>query len=84
VEAPFFRAVLAFPSARVEAPFGSVKNADCVTDERLIDYITYKNKDGRLNKEQIDVTSRAFLALARMDKQFETADDHSGVSAPSA
>jgi hypothetical protein len=70
----FIRAVLAFPSARVEAPFGSVKNADCVTDERLIDYITDKYNAGKLNKEQIDVISRAFLALARMDKQFDTAD----------
>jgi hypothetical protein len=80
----FIRAVLAFPSARVEAPFGSVKNADCVTDERLIDYITDKYNAGKLNKEQIDAISRAFLALARMDKQFDTSDDHLGVSAPSA
>ncbi len=61
-----------------------MKNADCVTDERLVDYITDKYNDGRLNKQQIDAISRAFLALARMDKQFDPADDNLGVSAPSA
>lgn len=66
----FIRAVLAFPSARVEAPFGKVKNADCVTDEKLCDYITDKYNAGKLNKQQIDIIARAFLALARMDSKF--------------
>jgi hypothetical protein len=71
---PYVQAVLAFPSAYVDAPFGSVKNARCVTDERLIDYITDKYNAGKLNKEQIEIIGQAFLALARMDEQFcETA-----------
>ena len=69
---PYIRAVLAFPSARVDAPFGSVRNADCVTDERLTDYIMDKYNAGKLNEEQIDTIAHAFLALAQMDKEFGT------------
>jgi hypothetical protein len=66
----YIQAVLAFPSAYVDAPFKSVKNADCLTDERLADYITDKYRAGKLNKEQTETVSQAFLALARMDKGF--------------
>ncbi len=77
----FIRAVLAFPSAYVDTPFGSVKNADCLTDERLCGYITDKYNEGKLNKEQIDIIARAFLALAQMDKEFpDTASTQSAAT----
>lgn len=77
----YVQAVLAFPSAYVDAPFKSVKNADCLTDERLIDYITDEYNAGKLNKAQIETVSQAFLALARMDRGFsDTASTQSSAS----
>jgi hypothetical protein len=72
---PFIRAVLAFTSAHVEAKFGSVKYADCVRDERLLEYIRDKHNARTLTKEQIDNISRAFLALAQMDRKFGAAPE---------
>jgi hypothetical protein len=66
----YIRAVLAFPSARVEAKWGSVKNADCVTDETLLDYIQKDRGNRNLSKDEVEIISRAFLSLARMDEQF--------------
>jgi hypothetical protein len=71
-EMPFFRAVLAFPSAKVEAKWGSTGSADCVSDERLWDYIV-ENRRGRiLTAPQVESIAQAFFALARMDKGFES------------
>ncbi len=68
---PYIRAVLVFTSAHVEAKFGSVKNADCVRDERLLDYITDKQSARPLTNDQINAIARAFEMLARMDKTFD-------------
>jgi Ca2+/Na+ antiporter len=65
---PYVRGVLVFTSARVEANWGETGSVYCVRDEKLHDYIVEKKK--RLNKKEIDAISQAFLALARMDKDF--------------
>jgi hypothetical protein len=70
-EAPFFHAVLAFPSAKVEARWGSTGVADCVSDEKLWDYIVEDRKGRSLPKEQVESYARAFRALAQMDGDFE-------------
>jgi hypothetical protein len=67
---PFIRTVLAFPRARVEAKWGSTGPVHCVTDEKLYDYIVGNKKKKTLTKKAIVVISQAFLALARMDKDF--------------
>jgi len=67
---PFVQGVLAFPSARVEANWGTTGAVHCVTDEKLYDYIVENKKSNTLNKKEIDALSHAFLALARMDKDF--------------
>ena len=70
-EAPFFNAVLAFPSAKVEANWGSTGPADCVSDEKLLDYII-KNPKGRVvSAQQVESYAKAFRALAQMDGDFE-------------
>jgi hypothetical protein len=71
---PFVRGVFAFPSARVEANWGTTGHIHCVTDERLYDYIAENKIGKKLDKKTIDSISQAFLALARMDKDFGPAD----------
>ncbi len=68
---PYVRGVLAFPSARVEAKWGTTGSVHCITDEQLSDYIVEKKK--RLTKKEIDVISQAFLVVARKDKDFPPA-----------
>jgi len=68
---PYVRGVLAFPSARVEAKWGTTGSVHCITDEQLYDYIVEKKK--RLTKKEIDSISQAFLAVARKDKDFAPA-----------
>ena len=65
---PYVRGVLAFPSARVEAKWGTTGSVHCITDEQLYDYIVEKKK--RLTKKEIASISQAFLAVARKDKDF--------------
>lgn len=67
----FIQGVLVFPSARVEAKWGTTKTVYCMRDEKLYGYIIKSKKSNKLSKKEIDSISHAFLALARMDKGFE-------------
>lgn len=67
----FIQGALVFPSARVEAKWGTTKAVYCMRDEKLYDYIVENKKPNKLNKKEIDSISQAFLALARMDTGFE-------------
>ncbi|HUL00845.1 MAG TPA: nuclease-related domain-containing protein [Nitrospirota bacterium] len=69
---PYVQGVLAFPSAHVDAKWGTTGAVHCMTDEKLYDYIVENKRGQNLSKAQIDSVSHAFLALARMDKGFET------------
>jgi len=66
----FVRALLVFPSAYVEADFGSTRHIHCLRDDRLIDYIQNKTFAQTLNTNDIDQITRATLQLAGMDKRF--------------
>lgn len=67
---PFFKAAIAFPSARVEARWGDTGSADCVAADQLETYIV-KNWRGKiLEAAQVQKLANAFLALAKMDKDF--------------
>jgi len=70
---PFIQGVLAFPSARVEARWGATGHVHCVTDEKLYDYIVENKKKKKLTTKEIESISQAFLAVARMDKDFAPA-----------
>jgi hypothetical protein len=67
---PYVQGVLAFPSARVDAKWGTTGYVHCVKDEQIYDYIVENKKSKKLSKKEIDSISQAFLALARMDKDF--------------
>jgi hypothetical protein len=67
---PYVQGVFAFPSAYVEAKWGTTGYIHCVKDEQLYDYIVENKKPKKLDKKTIESISQAFLALARMDKDF--------------
>lgn len=67
---PYVQGVFAFPSARVEAKWGTTGYVHCITDEGLYDYIVENKKANKLGEKEIDSISRAFLALATMDRNF--------------
>lgn len=67
---PYAQGLLAFPSAWVDAKWGTTGYVHCVKDEQLYDYIVENKKSEKLSKKEIESISQAFLALARMDKDF--------------
>jgi hypothetical protein len=56
--------------AYVEAKWGSTSYIHCVKDDQLYDYIVENKKSKKLDKKTIESISHAFLALAKMDKDF--------------
>ncbi len=68
---PYVQGVFAFPSAYVEAKWGTTGPVHCVKDEQLYNYIVENKMNNKLNKTEIESLSQAFLALAIMDKDFE-------------
>jgi len=67
---PYVQGVFAFPSAYIEAKWGSTGYIHCLKDEQLYDYIVENKKGKKLSQKEIESISQAFLALARMDKDF--------------
>lgn len=68
---PFIQGIFAFPSARIEARWGTTGYVHCMSDDALYAYIVETKKTNTLSKKEIETISQAFLALARMDKSFE-------------
>ncbi len=67
---PYIQGIFAFPSAYIEAKWGTTGYIHCVKDEQLYDYIVENKKAKKLTQKDIESISQAFLALARMDKDF--------------
>ncbi len=67
---PYIQGVLAFPSAWIDAKWGTTDHIHCVKDEQLYDYIVENKKGRRFSSKEIESISQSFLALARMDKDF--------------
>jgi hypothetical protein len=67
---PYVQGVFAFPSAYIEAKWGTTGYVHCVKDEQLYDYIVENKKSKKLSQKEIESISQAFLALDRMDKDF--------------
>jgi hypothetical protein len=72
---PFFKAVLVFTSAWVDAKLGATGWADCITDDSLFKYIVDSKFGKRLSAEEVDAVARAFSSLARMDPDFSARAD---------
>lgn len=67
---PYVKGIFAFPSANVDAKWGTTGFVHCIKDEQLYDYIVENKKAKKLSQKEIESISQAFLALARMDKDF--------------
>ena len=67
---PYIHGVLAFPSAWVDAKWGTTGHVHCVGDEQLHDYIVENEKGRKLTTKEIESISQSFFALARIDKDF--------------
>lgn len=67
---PYMQGVFVFPSAHIDAKIGSTGYIHCITDEQLYDYIVENKQNKKLSSKEIESISQAFLALARMDKDF--------------
>ncbi|HZF01582.1 MAG TPA: nuclease-related domain-containing protein [Methylomirabilota bacterium] len=68
---PFFKAVLVFPIARIDARWGETGSANCIREDQLWDYIVENEITTKLDKAAVEKLSQAFLALATMDKEFQ-------------
>ena len=68
---PFFKAVLVFPIARVDARWGETGKANCIRDDQLWGYIVENEITTTLDNKAITALAQAFLALATMDKEFQ-------------
>jgi hypothetical protein len=69
---PYFKAVLVFPIARVDARWGETGNANCIREDQLRDYIVENKITTKLGKDAVEKLAQAFLALATMDKEFQS------------
>jgi len=58
---PYVRGILAFPSARVEAKWGTTGSVHCMGDDQLYKYIVENKKGGKLTKKDIESISQALL-----------------------
>ena len=72
----YYGALLVFTAARVEAKWGSTGSVNCIRDDQLYQYIGENKSRRSLKPEEVKTVAQAFLALARMDRDFR------GASAP--
>ena len=66
----FVRGLLVFPSAYVEADFGSTRHIHCLRDDRRVDYIQNKTFTQSMSSDDIERVTTGTLQLAGMDKRF--------------
>ena len=64
----FIRGVMVFPSAHVDAPYGTTQDAHCVRLEQLHDYIEHPVYSRKLSEEEINQVVRVLSGIARTDK----------------
>ncbi|MEY2501627.1 MAG: hypothetical protein QOI07_1961 [Verrucomicrobiota bacterium] len=64
------RAVMVFPKAYVEAPYGTTRQVHCVRLNQLRDYIEDPKFSAKLNDSQVDGLIRALHGIAGMDIDF--------------
>ena len=67
---PYIQAVFVFPSAKVEARWGTTRSVLCMDSDRLFRYILENNTGKNLTKQGVKTITRAFSALACMDQDF--------------
>ena len=80
---PYYKAVLVFTAAWVEAKWGATGKVHCIRDEQLYDYIV-GNNGSPLAQPEVERIARAFATLAHMDKNFTDAAGVEQVKADTA
>ena len=78
-----FRAVMVFPRAHVDAPYGSTRSAHCVRLHKLRDYIEEPKYASKLTNPEIERVVRALHGIAGMDVDF-AANAPAGANAATA
>jgi hypothetical protein len=69
---PFFKAVLVFPIARIDARWGETGSANCIREDQLWNYIVENEITTKLDSGSVEKLAQAFLALATMDREFHS------------
>ena len=72
---PFFKAVMVFTSAWVDAKFRTTGWADCINDNQLVKHIVDCKPGKTLSAEEVAVIAQAFASLARMEPGFSAQAD---------
>ncbi|MGI8889878.1 MAG: nuclease-related domain-containing protein [Chthoniobacterales bacterium] len=67
----YFKAIMVFPRARVDAPLGSTGRVHCMTDDKLCAYIENEQFSDDLSKATIGRLVRAFAGVARRELTFQ-------------
>lgn len=75
---PYFQAVFVFPSARVDANWGTTGKVHCIRDDQLFDYIVGSKWGKKLTEGEVQRIAQAFLALAHMDTDFGASTGSTG------
>ena len=66
----FVRGLMVFPSAYVEANYGSTRQIHCLRSERLVDYLRDQTFAKKLSADDVKRIKAATLQLAGMDERF--------------
>src|SRR6266404_2005155 len=66
----YIRGVMVFPSAHVDAPYGSTQEVHCVRLEQLHDYIEHPVYSRKLGQDEIDRLVRLLRHIAGTDRSF--------------
>jgi hypothetical protein len=77
----FYDALFVFTSARVEANWGKTSSVNCIREDQIYDYIVEKDFGRKLEASEAQRIAQAFLAVARMDKDFGQAEPTTVASA---
>ncbi|HKI70017.1 MAG TPA: nuclease-related domain-containing protein, partial [Verrucomicrobiae bacterium] len=68
-EMPVFKGLVVFPAASVEARLGTTGSAFCLNENQVYDFIVRNKWNDELDSSRIKRLTRAFLALAKADRE---------------
>lgn len=66
----YFKGLMVFTCAWVDAKFGTTGRAYCIRDDRLVKHIVDNKPENRLWAQEVELIAHAFASLARMDLDF--------------
>jgi hypothetical protein len=78
----FFKGLLVFTAARVDAPWGKTGAVHCLREDQLWDYIVDHKGGKKLTSAEVKRIAQAFLGMAHMDRDFTEKATATRVSRP--